>query len=87
MARRPVLHHRRPAALAGGLLAIALCGLLVGCTSNGGRLETGYRYRPIGATTFERRAFYTDRFSVEARQADAYRTAEEAVGRPRVGGR
>jgi hypothetical protein len=56
-------------------MATALAGLLVmllggaGCADH--RLETGYRYRPLNSSAIERRAFYADPYSIEARQAEA----------------
>ena len=53
-------HLRRPAVL----IALAL----IGC-GGANRLETGYAYRPLGSNVDERRAFYANRFSAEARRA------------------
>lgn len=64
----------RPPAVHGLSLLAALAGaalVLAGCSAgSGGRLETGYRYRPLNSTSVERRAFYSDPYSVEARLAD-----------------
>ena len=47
-------------------LAVIAPTLLLGGCGGSNRLETGYRYSPLGATAIERRAFYADRYSPEA---------------------
>ena len=61
----------------GPLLLVVLPGLVLGCGSQ--QLETGYRYRPLNSTTVERRAFYADPYSLEARQAEAERDAVDSA--------
>ena len=36
-------------------------------------LETGYQYQPLNSTSVQRRAFYADPYSIEARRAEAER--------------
>jgi hypothetical protein len=36
-------------------------------------LETGYQYQPLNTSVVQRRAFYADPYSVEARRAEAER--------------
>ena len=68
MIRPPAVHGL---SLSGLLLTAALAACVTGCgAGSGGRLETGYRYRPLNSTTVERRAFYSDPYSVEARMAE-----------------
>ena len=69
MPRPPAAHTlSRGLALGGALVALHVA---TGCgTGSGGRLETGYRYRPLNSTVVERRAFYADPYSVEARMAE-----------------
>lgn len=47
--------------------------MALGCTS---QLETGYKPRKLGVSESERRAFYSDPFSLESRAADASRQAD-----------
>jgi hypothetical protein len=50
--------------------AVGLSLSQLGCgLANSGRLETGYRYRALGDTEPERRAYYTDTYSLEALMA------------------
>lgn len=42
---------------------------LAGCRPSN-QLETGYRYTPLGSTESQRRAFYADPFSADARRAE-----------------
>lgn len=49
-----------------GTLLFAL-GLLAGCSM---KLETGYTYRPLNATSAQRRAYYAPAFSPEKTAAD-----------------
>lgn len=51
-------------ALVGATFALGGCG-------DSNRLETGYRYQPLGSTSVERRAFYADPFSEEAMRGEA----------------
>lgn len=57
----------------GVILATACAGL--GC---GGKLETGYRYRPLGESQAQRRAYYAGPFSPEARAAQMERFQEQS---------
>lgn len=54
-----------------GFIVLALVMLVgaAGCADR--RLETGYGYRPLNSSPIERRAFYADPYSIEARQAEA----------------
>lgn len=36
-------------------------------------LETGYQYQPLNSTSVQRRAFYADPYSIEARRAESER--------------
>jgi hypothetical protein len=56
---------------------LALSGL--GCGSE--RLETGYQYRPLGASDAERRAFYSPRYTRAAAQAEQERGERETDSR------
>ena len=63
------LRRARPLqrALAGlGILIVSGCG-----ASN--ELETGYAFQPLNSTAVERRAFYADPYSLEARKAESER--------------
>jgi hypothetical protein len=62
------------------LLLLCLTGL--GCGT--GKLETGYVYRPLGASDAERRAFYTPRYTRAAAIAEQERAkdAEYRARRP-----
>ncbi len=55
-------------------MALLLIGYAAhaGCRSSH-TLETGYKYQPLNSTTVERRAFYADPYSIEARRAEAER--------------
>ena len=59
---------------------------LAGCTGDG-KLVTGYEYRRLGSTEVQRRAFYADRYSVEAvrsrQQGDSNPVAIPQSARPR----
>jgi len=59
---------------------LSLTGL--GCGT--GKLETGYAYRPLGASDAERRAFYTPRYTRAAAMAEQERAkdAEYKARRP-----
>ena len=59
---------RRPRLLAAATATTALCAA-AGCTSN--KLESGYAYRPLNSSTVERRAFYADPYSLDARRAES----------------
>jgi hypothetical protein len=50
---------------AAGLLAVAV--LAWGCSM---KLETGYQYRPLNASSAQRRAYYAPAFSPEKSAAD-----------------
>ena len=54
------------------LLVIPLAG--IGCGT--GKLETGYAYRPLGASDAERRAYYTPRYTRAAALAEQERERE-----------
>ncbi len=54
---------------------------LIGCSD---KLETGYKPRPLGASGIERRGFYADQFSPEAREAAAVRGEELQPHRQRT---
>lgn len=56
----------------GVIVTLACAGL--GC---GGKLETGYRYRPLGESQAQRRAYYAGPFSPEAREAQMERFQEQ----------
>ena len=61
MLRRSII----PACL---LAPLVLC---LGCGT--GKLETGYQYRPLGASDAERKAYYSPRYSRAAAQAEQER--------------
>ena len=57
-----------------GTLATLLASpLLAGCSDKPRQLETGYRYEPLNSTSVQRRAFYADPYSIEARRAEMER--------------
>ena len=60
-----------------GLLLLWLCAspLIGGCFlfKRSHSLETGYQYQPLNSTNIQRRAFYADPYSIEARRAQAER--------------
>ena len=56
-----------------GCVAIAAGMLSAGC---GMQLETGYQYRPLTATTAERRGYYAPDFSPEKAAAQRERDQE-----------
>ena len=62
----------------GLLLLPAAAGL--GCGT--GKLETGYEYRPLGASDAERRAFYSPRYTRAAAQAEQERDNDADSRRP-----
>lgn len=62
-----------------GLLAIAAGMLLAGC---GMQLETGYQYRPLTASTAERRGYYAPDFSPEKAAAQHERDQENRSKAP-----
>ena len=85
MTRVPPFVRRRPAgivAATGFVLAVA------GCSTH--ELESGYAYRPLNSSTVERRAFYADPYSLDARRAESEKAADKTgpVGgrRPGPGG-
>lgn len=65
----------------------AAVGMILVAASGGGcggqQLETGYRYRPLGRTDVERRAFYASPFSKEARMAEQQQESDAADYRAR----
>ena len=82
----PVADRRRNVTLA----AVALIGLigaasLAGCGEQ--RLESGYAYRPLNSSLVERRAFYVDPYSLEARRAEAEAGPDRSPAGGRPGGR
>jgi hypothetical protein len=60
--------------LAAGLL---LCLSVAGC---GMKLETGYDYRPLTASSAERRAYYASPFSPEKAAAEHEKKTPAAAG-------
>jgi hypothetical protein len=60
-------------------IIIAFICLVAGCSS---RLETGYAPRKLGATEVERRAFYAQPFTREAREGETARMEELKSRRP-----
>jgi hypothetical protein len=52
----------------GRFLVVLLVGMCAAC---GSRLETGYKPRKLSASEAERRAYYADPFSPEARALDS----------------
>lgn len=71
-------------ALAAPAILVGAAGLaLAGCSRNH-TLETGYQYQPLNSSSIERRAFYADPYSIEARRAQAQRQrrAREAGNLP-----
>ena len=56
-------------AIMSSVLAATAVVALGGCGASN-RLETGYRYSPLGATAVERRGFYADRYSPEALRSE-----------------
>lgn len=69
--RLPTVGAARPAALA--LLAVLFAAAAGGC--GGGKLATGYQYRPLGASDTQRRAYYAPEYSREAAMAQQERPA------------
>ena len=57
-----------------GLLLLPVAAGL-GCGNN--KLETGYEYRPLGASDAERRAFYSPRYTRAAAQAEQERDKDD----------
>ena len=69
-----MLRTPRRSLVLSALAALLCAGLLpLGCKSKPKTLETGYRYDPLNSTTVQRRAFYADPYSVEARRAEMER--------------
>lgn len=74
---RCIVPKRRHTLLLAGAVSAFGVGL-AGCNGDSiNRLETGYRYQSLNDTEFDRMAYYVDRFSDEARVAEA---AAEAGG-------
>ena len=65
----PAPSRRRRTVLLAAVAAPAVVSL-IGC-GQAGRLETGYKIRPLGSNLEQRRAFYADPYSREALQAEA----------------
>jgi len=65
--------HRRAAAPL--LIALLICG----CETE---LETGYKYRPLGDSAVQRRAYYASPFSVEKAAADQERQQNKQPASP-----
>jgi hypothetical protein len=76
----------RPRLRPAGFVALLVVPL-VGCGYEPNRLSTGYRYRPLNASELDRRAFYADRYSFEAREAQMSSSSDDRSpignGRPR----
>jgi hypothetical protein len=53
-----------------GSIAFAVLGMLVCIAGCGMDLETGYKYRPLGASAVERRAYYASPYSPEKNAAE-----------------
>lgn len=62
------------------LAVAALAWPMTGC--GGGKLETGYKYVPLGQTPTQRRANYAGPFSPEAREAQIERWQDDTNRRP-----
>ena len=72
-----------PSAAAALALAVVVgATALAGCGSSQHRLETGYEYQPLNSTSIERRAYYADPYSIEARQAEAERRQKRSPNNP-----
>ncbi|MBC7783117.1 MAG: hypothetical protein H7144_04695 [Burkholderiales bacterium] len=54
--------------------------ILCGCSNK--TLETGYTYTPLGDSSTQRRGYYADPFSPEARAAQQDRTTDYEGRRP-----
>jgi len=65
-----------------GSIAFAVVGTLVITTGCGMDLETGYKYRPLGASAVERRAYYASPYSPEKNAAEQ----EHKSSTPSLGG-
>ena len=59
-------------------VAVSAMWLLAGC---GMELETGYKYRPLNASTVQRRAYYASPYSPEKTAAEQ----EQKQGGPKPG--
>lgn len=80
-----IIRPRATRRLAGGALAyaaIVVALLAGGCGSKTHTLESGYVYEPLNSTSVERRAFYADPYSIEARRAEAERQQRASEGSP-----
>lgn len=73
------MQMRRQTLLAAGLMVLLGWGI-GGCRS--GKLETGYRYRPLGANEAQRRAFYAPEYSREASAVERPETTDPTSRRP-----
>ena len=80
----PAPSRRRRTALLAAVAAPAAVSL-IGC-GQAGRLETGYKIRPLGSNLEQRRAFYADPYSREALQAEAAEAQGTQRTPSRVGG-
>jgi hypothetical protein len=58
-------------------LALLLLPVLTAPGCGTGKLETGYQYRPLGASDAERKAFYTSRYTRAAVQAEQARQRDD----------
>ena len=67
-------------------LALGLLLIVPGCGGGPHRLETGYEYQPLNSTPVERRAFYADPHSIEARRAEQSRQQRRSPTSPFPGG-
>lgn len=63
-------------------ILLAIMGGAWGCSSS---LETGYVPRKLGATDTERRGYYADPYSPEARAAQQDHQAQTGLRRPTPG--
>ena len=63
----------RRSRFAAALAALAVLPSLALTGCRGGTLESGYAYRPLDSTTVERRGFYADAYSLDARRAESER--------------
>jgi hypothetical protein len=61
------------------VVSIAAAAAAGGCSL---QLETGYKYRPLGASPTERRAYYASPFTPEAAAAEQERASQNRTHRP-----
>ena len=79
---RPFSNTRSPTGPLAATLGLTLIVLLsvVGCGAQ--ELESGYAYRPLNSSTVERRAFYADPYSLEARRAETEKSNDNGGTAP-----